>query len=507
MDAHDSKYRHALELVADGRHEEALHALQEHLLGHPADGEALNDAGALLYGLGRLDEAIRHLEMALTQLPHRPAKTLANLAEAYLAAERPAEALGLFDELAAAAALTSDLANRTATALLQHNDRAGAMEALLRCLHLAAPQQQEDLLPLVAKLRSLRANVGIFPRGGEGTRPGRQMLRSLRRHLEPRFPTRLYRGSGEDDLGPFLRWCDIAWFEGCGPEALLATRLPKTCRIVIHIHPHEAYDPALEQVHWAHADVLVTSGSRRVRDFLARRLSDFGRCGRIEHLPPGVDFEQLPAADPRPGKNLACVGDLDPRHNPMFLVQCFRRLHGIDPQFRLSFAGYFHDDALEAYLTDLLGELDLTEAVSFDGWQEDLPAYLADKQYIVSAGILEAHDASVLEAMGMGLQPVIHWFPGAADLYPAEALYRTDEEFCRRILDDALDPQACRRFVREHFGIEAFLARAGGLLVALEDGLLRRQVPQTPGAGEGAGSPGGCDSSSQQAADAANEAR
>ena len=50
-------YGQGLKLADAGKHEEALALIQEHLLGSPEDGQALNDAGALLYALGRLDEA------------------------------------------------------------------------------------------------------------------------------------------------------------------------------------------------------------------------------------------------------------------------------------------------------------------------------------------------------------------------------------------------------------------------------------------------------------------
>ncbi len=490
-EAPDSKHKQALDLATDGRHEQALAVLREHLLAHPADGEALNDAGALLYGLGRFEEAIRHLDMGLHQLPTRPAQTLGNLAEAYLAAGQPGETLGLFDELARAGALTADLANRTATAMLQADDRPNAMEALLCSMQVAGPEQRTALRPVLDKLRRLRPAIGFVWSPGEMTVSAGRMLRRLCGFLQQRFSLRAWSAGDPGELAEFLEGCGIAWLEGCGRQTALATRLPKTCRIVVHVRPHEAYRPTLEEVNWANVDLLVTSATRPVRDFLARRLSDFTQTGRIEHLPVGVDVRKLPQPARRAGKHLACIGNLGPRQNTTFLIQCFRRLHGLDPDYRLSFAGYFLDDALEAYLGGLLRDLDLREAVSFDGWQENLPAWLADKQFVVSAGILQPRDTSVLEAMAVGLQPVIHHFPGAEELYPEAALFRTEEEFCRRVLDGGGDPAAQRRFVEQRYGIEAFLARAGTLFVELE------KRPLAPRTGEPV----------PQAADAGSEAR
>jgi len=80
-------YERGLQLAEEGKHAEALEHICAHLTEHPADSQALNDAGVILFCQGRNEEAIEHLEKA-----KRTAKTseLAeinwNLCEVYLAA-------------------------------------------------------------------------------------------------------------------------------------------------------------------------------------------------------------------------------------------------------------------------------------------------------------------------------------------------------------------------------------------------------------------------------------
>ncbi len=108
--------RRALELAWAGSHEEALELLREHLLAHPGDGEALNDAGALLYALGRYDEAARHLARAADRLGDDAVTARQNLAEALLAEGRTADAGAMFDELAPDGLLTGDFLRRWSAA-------------------------------------------------------------------------------------------------------------------------------------------------------------------------------------------------------------------------------------------------------------------------------------------------------------------------------------------------------------------------------------------------------
>jgi len=455
MDAVQSQHERALDLARAGRHAEALGQLREHLLDNPLDGEALNDAGALLYALGRYDQAARHLRLAADHLPGRSARALANLAEVHLARGRAGEAMALFEALGGAGALTADLVSRTAAAMVRAGRRADAVDALLRSMRLA-PQVQA-LAPLLAEVRKLRPKVALV--GGAA---------GLYEFVRSRFDTRVLRGGRADDLEALLRWCDVAWFTACGPEAAAAGRLPKSCRTAVCVDAGQIDAAAFDEIDWSGVDLAVARGSRNVRDVLARRLPQLNRSGRLAHLRPAVDVAGLPFACRRRGPNLACIDGLEPSANPALLLACFRRLREADDRFRLFFAGYCHDDRVRRYLLHRVEALDLGGSVFFDGWQEDLPKWLSDKHYVVSAGIAEDHAGGVLTAAAMGLAPVVHAFPGARELLGESALFDTPEAFCRRVLDEAHDPAACRRRVRERFGMKRFLHDVDALLRRLE---------------------------------------
>ncbi|MHC4529911.1 MAG: glycosyltransferase family 4 protein, partial [Planctomycetota bacterium] len=178
----------------------------------------------------------------------------------------------------------------------------------------------------------------------------------------------------------------------------------------------------------------------------------------------------------RRGKNLACVGYLNMRKNPMFLLQCMQKLHYIDPEYKLFFAGAFQDPMLEQYIRHMVRDLELGDVVFFDGWQEDMNFWLQDKHYIVSSSIGESQGMGLLEGMACGLKPVIHNFPGADEIFPGEFLFNISEQFCEQISSGPYEPQRYRRFVEEKYPLKNQLSKIDGIFIRLEDEIDLQQM-------------------------------
>ena len=449
-------------LAEAGRYEEALVAIQRHLFDSPKDGEALNDAGAILHALGRFDEAAEHLKRALAHLEGDPAaEALRNLAEVYLSSDRPAEAEALFGDLAKAGVLSAELANRAVNGFLKQADPAGAVEALLRSLEICPGQA--PLVPVLEKLRNLRAKIAMFHPAGLTKAMG-----CVHDFLAKRFQLRLFQGESTEELTRMLHWCDIAWFEDCTRQLAIASKAAKRWRIVCRLRLEGAYSPWVEQVHWENVDLLIAPPNQAILGYFSRRVPELPNRNRIAAIPDGVDTARFAFQDRPRGRNLACIGRVDLLHNPMFLLQCFRQLRASDGQYRLFFAGMFTDDRVEQYLRQALKHMGLSGAVSFDGYQEDLPAWLADKHYVVSAEVASLQPTSVLEAMACGLRPVVHRFPGAQDFLGDDYLFATPEDFCRQIVREPYEPTAYRDMAAGRFELNRQLATVNGMLRELE---------------------------------------
>jgi len=481
-------YQRGLELAEAGRYQEALVCIEGHLRTAPDDVQALNDAGAILHCLGRSDEAINHLVQArdLSRSAGADAEIVWNLVEAYLADGRANEAMPLFDDMQRWGVLNVDVLNRTANVFLNQENKADAIETLLRSLQLAP--EQEILRPMIEVIRSKRAKIAFFC----GSAHEKKSLADIYEFTERRFPVQLFEGQNTDEAYELMKSSDICWFEGCTDAAVEASKQPKVCKNIVRLlgFDHDdnwASPPAQSLVRWAgqilweNIDILMTDGNPLVKDALLHKVPDIKNRTWLVTIPNGVDLDKLKFIDRGRGKNLACIGHLSVRKNPMLLLQCMQKLHYIDSEYKLFFAGTFQNPMVEQYVRHMAQALELTEVVFFDGWHEDINSWLQDKHYIVSGSIAESQGMGLLEGMACGLKPVIHNFPGASAILPSEFLFNISEEFCQQILADTYEPQRYRRFAEENYPLKNQLSKVNDILTQLEAESMSRDL--RPGTG------------------------
>jgi tetratricopeptide (TPR) repeat protein len=462
-------YERGLELAEAGRYQEALACMQEHLRTAPPDAQTLNDIGAIFHCLGRSDEAIDHFIKARS-LQHDSTEIVWNLVEAYLATGRANEAAQLFDDMEQMGVLNADVLNRAANVFLNQDNKADAIEMLVRSLRICP--NQEILQPMIQVIRSKRPKIAFFC-GGDGM----TFLDEINEFTKQRFEVRLFEGQTEEQLYELMKWSDISWFEWCTNIAIIGSRQPKVCKNIIRLHRYEAYEQWPQHVNWANIDVLVTVGNSFVKDALIHRVPTLESQTSVAVIPSGVNLDRFTFTDRQPGKNIAFLSNLRTVKNPALVLQCMQKLHYIDPEYRLFFAGQFQDESLEQYMRHMVEALDLRDAVFFDGRQDNVCSWLEDKHYIVSTSIIESQGMGLLEAMACGLKPVIHNFPGAGEIFPSEFLFNIAEEFCEQIRSEPYEPKRYRRFVEEHYPLKNQLAKVNRILTQLEGEINSQQTP------------------------------
>jgi glycosyltransferase involved in cell wall biosynthesis len=455
-----SDYERGLEFVKVGNYHQALDYMQRHLQANGGDAQILNDTGAILHCLGRSDEAITYFIKARS-IQGDSAEIVWNLAEAYLANGMAEQAERLFGDMEAMDILNVDILNRTANVYLNQGNKAGAIEMLTRSLKICP--EQEILSPMVQVIRSKRPKIAFFC-GGDGM----TFLNDIYEFAQQRFEVRLFDGKTEEQLHELMQWSDISWFEWCTDLAVIGSKGPKQCENIIRLHRYEAYGPWPQQVNWQNVDVLITIGNSFVRDTLSRSVPGIENQTTIVTVPNGVNLDKFSFTEHPRGKNIAYLCNIRAVKNPAMVLQCMQKLHYLDPEYRLFFAGQFQDLAIEQYVRYMVDVLGLRGIVFFDGWQEDVCSWLRDKSYIVSTSLIESQGMGILEAMSCGLKPVIHNFPGAGEIFPSDYLFNIAEEFCDRILSASYEPQQYRRFVEKKYSQRDQLAKINNILVQIE---------------------------------------
>lgn len=239
---------------------------------------------------------------------------------------------------------------------------------------------------------------------------------------------KVFKGGSIDDIATMLQWADLAWFEWCDDLIIAATQLPKTCKAICRLHRYEVFTDMPGRVDWSKIDKLLF-----VNDTV-KELFEKGSKSNVSTavIHNGVDpFRFTIPKNKKAGKKIASVGHINYKKNPSLLLYCFKKIHEYDPEYSLHIAGDHQDAQVEFYFNHFLKENPLP--VYFDDWVDDMPAWYADKDFIISTSLFESFHYSVAEGMMSGLLPLIHNWHGAKDLYPAKYCFEGSED-CLELL-------------------------------------------------------------------------
>lgn len=222
---------------------------------------------------------------------------------------------------------------------------------------------------------------------------------------------------------------DACWFEWAGPLLVEATKHPHRCRTIVRVHGYELHSGFIPQVDWRKVDHVIFV-ARYLRDLAIQQAPMIGKTCLVHLVPGGIDVGRFVVGEGKQGNRLAMAGYINHKKNPGLALQILYAARQKWPErdFHLHVAGTFQESRMEVYLRRLAYELGLTDVVHFEPWQQDMSAWFADKDYILSTSIEESLHYALAEGMAAGLKPIIHCWESARDWYPDQYIFRTVEE-------------------------------------------------------------------------------
>ena len=453
-------YQQGLALAQNGAWQQALEQFNIALQQRPNSGRCWNDAGAVLYRMGRLDEALSYFVRSQQQ-PDHPQQVYANIIRCYLDRGQPGTALRWLEPMRLKNCLDQRSIMQIVEAFEHQQDDASAMEVLHRggeiTNQIACFQQKID------QIKNRRAKIAFFC-GADGP----SFLKDIIDYARQRYPVRCFEGKTRQDVFELMQWSDISWFEWCTELAKIGSDLPKVCHTIIRLHRYEAHLNWPQLINWKNVDTLITVGNRWVLEAINHWVVDISRLTSVVTIPNGVNLESIPFKRRKPGKNIAFVAKLRMVKNPMLLVQCMAELLKLDPEYKLCMAGEMHDLLLWQYLQHMTKEFGIANAFIYDEWQDDIQSWLDDKSYIVSTSVIESQGMGILEAMAAGIKPVIHNFPGAAETFGHTYLFNTPHEFCRHIIGGTYDSEQYRTYVQQRYALTPQLRKINEIVAFYE---------------------------------------
>lgn len=262
-----------------------------------------------------------------------------------------------------------------------------------------------------------------------------------------------------------MKWADICWFEWCDQLVAYGSKLSlaKEKKIICRLHSYEAfYQNFTQEVLWENVDKVIFV-AEFIRDIVLKKEPSL-TLEQTLYIPNGINFEKFKFNERTPGFKIAYVCSIDFKKGPMLLLHSFKSIYDVDNRYELHIAGEFIEPRYKLYYDQMVKELGLENNVFYHGFQTNIPKWLEDKNYIISTSVLESQHLAIMEAMAMGIKPLVHNFYGAREIYENKFIWNTINEAVKMINKENYHSYEYRKFIEDNYSLEKQLTLTNEVL-------------------------------------------
>lgn len=251
-----------------------------------------------------------------------------------------------------------------------------------------------------------------------------------------------------NDLKKIISWSDVTWCEWANTLAAVCSYIkPRGKKIFIRLHRYEAFSDIPFMIDWENTDGLVFV-SKFMKDILKMRGLKLDKVNS-KVIYNGIDLSKFQFKPRQRGYNIAWVAHIIPRKNLLMALEIVKKLILVDSNYKLHIAGDFLDPEYEISIKNAIKKMRLEENVIFYGWIDDVNTFLEDKNYVLSTSFHEGHPYNLMEAMALGIKPLIYNFYNAPELFEEKFLFNTIDEAVQKILDDDYNSEYYRWYIEQ----------------------------------------------------------
>ena len=173
------------------------------------------------------------------------------------------------------------------------------------------------------------------------------------------------------------------------------------------------------------------------------------------------------------GQKIAMVCHVHPKKNLPLAAQI---LAALPPEYEMHIFGGIQDVATHLYLDRFLKGAKRKATFWNQMPREAMHKALARCDYLLSTSISEGNPNNVIEAMAMGIKPVIHNWPGAKAQFPNSLVFDTVQDAVRVIREPFYRPELYRAWVKTKYGPENYRRVVD---MVLKEVVCRKQKPES----------------------------
>ena len=245
---------------------------------------------------------------------------------------------------------------------------------------------------------------------------------------------RLNRWAFNSQMRSMLRRNDVCFFEWASNLLMHASKMPKQCAVVTRLHSFELYEWA-PQINWNAVDKIILISHAMQRQFAALYPEQAHKTVVVYN---GRSLNAFyPPAKKTFNFQLGMLCHLKPIKRIYETILMLYELRQKGYRATLSIAGEAssaRDLRYKAALTRLVKELNLSNAVNFNGYVNNVSGWLQNIDIFISNSFWEGQQVALLEAMASGCYCLSHFWAGAEEMLPPENLYITEADLQQKII-------------------------------------------------------------------------
>ncbi|HDY86546.1 MAG TPA: glycosyltransferase [bacterium] len=243
------------------------------------------------------------------------------------------------------------------------------------------------------------------------------------------YHSRRYYVNSQQEIIAAVKWADYVFLEWANEIAVIATQIYdiKKKGVIVRLHSYESLVAMPTKIDWSVVDYLVFVAPH-IREILSLNIPDIRKrvCTKIIHN--GIDIDNTQLNKELNPYNIAYVCNINHRKGSLLALQIMYELIKINPGYKLHVAGKMQEKHYEIYMKHMAREMGIADNILYYGFVDNMDEFWENKGAILSTSIHEGHPVNIIEGMARGLQPVIHNFFGAKDLYPDHMVFNTVNE-------------------------------------------------------------------------------
>jgi glycosyltransferase involved in cell wall biosynthesis len=216
-------------------------------------------------------------------------------------------------------------------------------------------------------------------------------------------------------------------------------------KTVVFIRSYEIFSGFIQKINWKNIDLAVFCN----KSFL-EVISPQIACKSI-YIPNAINLDEWKPQKHYRGYNIAMVCHLNHKKGISMVPQVLYELNKIDKRYNIHIAGAPQQTRHIVYMNHILKQMGLRDRVITYNHINDIQGWLDDKDYLLTTSVTEGHPNNVLEAMSLGIKPVIHNWIGCKHNFPENLIWTGISEAVDLITNHEYDSMAYRKFVEDHY--------------------------------------------------------